>query len=109
MQVKKVGDKFVLHSSITNTDSEPMTRSEAVADILKWNEHKFWLQSIEAMLSFPHYFGDAGSNRASVHINEDGCKAYLAWIDGVLKEARKGDDLWYEIVKQKYEELRKTL
>ena len=104
MKVKPLKNgKFVL--SHRGDNSRPMTRDEAVSEIVRWLEHDCRLKVIEIKMSFPHTFFSSDVEFPTVRRlnNEEGDKAFREWL--LVAMSSKDDEAYFQAVQMKYDEL----
>ena len=93
--------KFVLTSSVTGHEHEPMSREKAILYLHRRSLCDMQKTFIENWFSFPHGWGDGHCRM--IGDNEEGYKRWMAWWEETLKKA-KGDDEYYAAMQAKYDE-----
>jgi hypothetical protein len=91
-------DKYILTSSFNNAKSDPMTRKQAVAELVGNSILKHRMDVLETYMTFPYQYANS---KLQVHVPDD------------LKDAKSdhlkiyvylcGSDGWWEMSKKLYE------
>jgi signal recognition particle subunit SEC65 len=99
---KQKDGRFKLTHSVSDHQTEAMTREEAILYIHRGRELDLKLSLIEEFMAFPFHWSD-GSCRVIMD-NKEGKNEYFEWVQEALRE-----DNYEELVEKKFEECMKAL